>query len=302
MQRGPQGSSRGGYRISGYVNRCLPIDPILNRDLNGIWQGSSAQVVTTARPVLSTAAIKAEFDSSLQARPNADRAVNIGVASEKNCHAAGMRGQCEFVRFASASVMSEVLITGTDRGWRITRTLCKVFDDTDRPLGRCFDRTSRHTSEHPEHENHLAEPSSGLSNSPVLHPASLRARGEQLDDSDRPVHRQHAINNDERDRSRDKAPRGVRRRCVTREPLPGSPTCPRRVWAGTLNHMRHHLIVILSVFTVVSANIALDAYTVVPMPVRWSIAVGFGLLVTLILSNLSNRWQARNSHDSRDSA
>ena len=64
--------------------------------------------------------------------------------------------------------------------------------------------------------------------------------------------------------------------------------------------MRHHLIVLLSVLTVLSANIALDVYTIVSMPVRWAITIGIGLLVTLILSNLSNRRQAKINQKARD--
>ncbi|ALE04776.1 hypothetical protein AL755_03555 (plasmid) [Arthrobacter sp. ERGS1:01] len=64
--------------------------------------------------------------------------------------------------------------------------------------------------------------------------------------------------------------------------------------------MRNHLIVITSILATLAANVALDVYTGVPMLIRWAFSLGFGLLITLILSNLSKRRDARINHDALD--
>ncbi|MDJ0322018.1 hypothetical protein [Pseudarthrobacter sp. PS3-L1] len=58
--------------------------------------------------------------------------------------------------------------------------------------------------------------------------------------------------------------------------------------------MRHYLIVILSVLAVLAANVVLDVYTDVPMLIRWAFSIGIGLLITAVLSRISQHRQARN--------
>lgn len=64
--------------------------------------------------------------------------------------------------------------------------------------------------------------------------------------------------------------------------------------------MRPNLVVIASILVSLAVNIALDAYTDVPMLLRWAVAVGLGLVATFALSKWSNRRQKRNTDESLD--
>ncbi|PQZ93690.1 hypothetical protein CQ018_08510 [Arthrobacter sp. MYb227] len=64
--------------------------------------------------------------------------------------------------------------------------------------------------------------------------------------------------------------------------------------------MRTNLIVILSTVVALAANIALDIYTDLPMLIRWTIAVGLGLLATNALSKWSKLRQKRNNNEELD--
>lgn len=61
--------------------------------------------------------------------------------------------------------------------------------------------------------------------------------------------------------------------------------------------MRQNLIVTTSIVVTLAANIALDVYTDIPMLIRWTVAVGFGLVVTFALSKLSKFRHKRNTND-----
>lgn len=64
--------------------------------------------------------------------------------------------------------------------------------------------------------------------------------------------------------------------------------------------MRPNLIVIASIVVVLATNIALDIYTDIPMLIRWTVAVGLGLAVTLALTKLFERRQKRNTNTALD--
>ena len=64
--------------------------------------------------------------------------------------------------------------------------------------------------------------------------------------------------------------------------------------------MRPNVIVIASILVSLAVNIVLDAYTDVPMLLRWAVAVGLGLVATFALTKWSKRRQKRNTDDSLD--
>lgn len=64
--------------------------------------------------------------------------------------------------------------------------------------------------------------------------------------------------------------------------------------------MRPNLIVIASIVVILAANIALDVSTDVPMLIRWTVAVGLGLVVTFVLTKLSKRRQELKTSGASD--